>query len=206
MSPSRGVSSASCAATDHVFHPEEPGWEGPEVGLFPCQVCQLRIRLGAQAQSHPQFLADLSHSVNYHERGKVGDFIAPSEFLSQRRTEVHVEELDFFPPIAFKPMHDGPGRLAAQSEVGEEVQDARLPAANPLFQVVGGREQSCFFPPPDRHGPEDRHRRRQRRPERPRGFHAAQDVRCRDESGAGQDEQRVSRHESVCGVNPKPPV
>jgi hypothetical protein len=48
-----------------------------------------------------------------------------------------VEKLDSVSPLAFEPMHDGPRRLAAQSEIGIEVQQADAAGAQLCVEVVG---------------------------------------------------------------------
>ena len=64
------------------------------------------------------------------------DIKPPSEFLPRRAAEVHVEELNFVFPVAFKPMHDGPGRLAAQSEIRIEMQKTDPTGGQLLLEII----------------------------------------------------------------------
>jgi len=72
-------------------------------------------------ESHAELRLNLSRSINQQQGREVLDVEAPSECLSGRAAEIHMEKLDFLSPLSFEPMHDGPGRLAAESEVGVKV-------------------------------------------------------------------------------------
>jgi len=63
--------------------------------------------------------------------------VTPSKFFSRRSAKIYVKELDFLSPLAFEPMHDGPRRLAAQSEIGIEVQKADAARTQLRSEVVG---------------------------------------------------------------------
>ncbi|MBF8305455.1 MAG: hypothetical protein HW398_643, partial [Acidobacteria bacterium] len=75
--------------------------------------------------------------VEEQQGRQVLDLIAPPEFLARRAAEVHVEKQDLLSPLSFEPMHDGPRRLAAQSEIGIEVQQADAARTQLRSEVVG---------------------------------------------------------------------
>ena len=85
------------------------------------QLRQSGFNLCAARYPGSQSPLNLSRAVNEQQGRQVLDCKPSSEFLPQRAAEVQVEELNFPVPIPFQPMHDGPGRLAAQSEIGVEM-------------------------------------------------------------------------------------
>ena len=94
----------------------------------------LNFRAAGKADSRSPL--DFSCRVYKHQARQVFDPKPPSEFLPHRAAEVHVEELNFVFPIAFKPMHDGSSRLAAQSEIGIKMYEADLSGAQPLLEII----------------------------------------------------------------------
>ena len=95
---------------------------------------ELDFCAAGQADSQPPL--DLSCRVYKHQARQVFDTKPPSEFFPHRAAEVHVEELNFAVPVAFKPMHDGPKCLAAQSEIRIEMQKTDPAAAQPLLEII----------------------------------------------------------------------
>lgn len=93
--------------------------------LFPIpsfdQLRKPRLDLLTQVEPHAQVRLNLSFSIEEQQGREVLDVVSPPEFFSCRAAEVHVEKLDFLSPLFFEPMHDGPRRLAAQSEIRVEM-------------------------------------------------------------------------------------
>jgi hypothetical protein len=87
-------------------------------------------------ESHAELRLNLPGPVQEQQGRKVLDVEAPSEFLSGRAAEIHMEKLNFLSPLSFEPMHDGPGRLAAESEIRVEMQEADSPGAQPIGNIV----------------------------------------------------------------------
>ena len=82
------------------------------------QLLHRRLDLRAKTEPHAEFPLNLPSPAQEQQGRQVLDVVTPPKFLAGRAAEVHVEELDFVSPLSFEPMHDGPRRLAAQSEVG----------------------------------------------------------------------------------------
>ena len=171
--------------------------------LFPTfdQSRKLRLDFLAQVESHAELRLNLPRPVHEQQDREVLDVVAPSECLSGRAAEIYMDKLDFLSPRSFEPMHDGPGRLAAQSEVGIKVQEADAASVQPRVEVLRRAERSRLLAPPDGHGPYCGHERDQSRPRGPRGREAAQDPGCQDKPNAGSDEQGVPGDQSVNRVN-----
>ena len=100
------------------------------------QLRQTRLDFCAAGQPDSQSPLNLPCRVNQHQARQVLDPKPPSEFFPQRAAEVHVEELNFVFPVAFKPMHDGPKCLAAQSEIRIEMQKTDPAGAQLLLEII----------------------------------------------------------------------
>ena len=162
---------------------------------------QPRLDLLAQVESHAELRLNLPGPVHEQHGWEVLDLEAPPEFLSGRAAEIHMEKLDFVSPLSFEPMHDGPGRLAAESEVRVEMQEADLSGTQPIGKIVQGSKRRRLLLSPDGDSPDQGQKGNQRGPRRPGSREAAQYPGGQDKPDAGSEEQRMPRDESVNRVN-----
>ena len=180
---------------------ENSNWLFYSLFPVPYQLRKPRFGFLTQAEPHAHVSLNLSSSIEQQQGRQVLNAVAPPEFLSCRAAEVYVEKLDTLSPRSLQPMHDGPRRLAAQSEIRVEVQEADPPGTQPGFEIAGRAKRSVLLPPPNGDSPHHGDHGNQRGPRRPGRCQAAQNPGDHDKSNAGSDEQRVPRDESGNGVN-----
>lgn len=80
--------------------------------------------------------AELGGGVKEQQGRQMLDLPLAVEFFSQTAADIAVEKLHPVSPVVFEPIHDGPGRLATQSEIRIEVQETDFAGAEPLGKFI----------------------------------------------------------------------